>query len=178
MAENKIPCLYEAKDNGKCLYEAEDSGKSIISKGMNNKLQHQQSLQSNKQDLDQSVELDVKPSQVNWQHLDVTINNKLENYSGRIVGSVLRETDGMHMADAEILLYFGASTEFPVYRTNSDHNGNFEIDDLPPGFYTITASLNDMQCISRNIKILPGATNEQCLSIVQRVSYNPANNGW
>lgn len=168
MAENNIPHLYQA----------EDSGRNIISKGMNNKQQHQQSLQSNKQDLDQSVELDVKPSQVNWQHLDVTINNKLENYSGRIVGSVLRETDGMHVPDAEILLYFGASTEFPVYRTNSDHNGNFVIEDLPPGFYTITAALNDMQCISRNIKILPGATNEQCLSIVQRVSYNPGYNSW
>lgn len=168
MAENNVPHLYED----------EDSGKNIISKGTNNKLQHQQSLQSNKQDLDQSVELDVKPSQVNLQRLDVTINNKLENYSGRIVGSVLRETDGLQMADAEILLYFGSSTEFPVYRTNSDHNGNFAIDDLPPGFYTITASLEDMQCISRNIKILPGATNEQCLSIVQRVNYNTNYNNW
>lgn len=153
-------------------YGEKDARRKIISRGNNNKLQHQQSLQNNKQDLDQAVELDVKPSQVSLQHLDVTINNKIDNYSGSVVGYVLRETDGVHVADAEIFLYFGALSEFPVYRTTSDQNGGFTINDLPPGFYTLTATLGDMQCISRNIKILPGTTNEQALSIVQRVKYN------
>jgi len=159
-------------------YGENDARRKIMSRGNNNKLQHQQSLQNNRQDLDQAVELDVKPSQVSFQHLDVTINNKIDNYSGSIVGYVLRETDGMHAADAEIFLYFGALSEFPVYRTTSDQNGSFEINDLPPGYYTLTATLGDMQCISRNIKILPGMINEQTLSIVQRVNYNSSYNNW
>ena len=159
------------------VYENNDAFKGIISNGANNKLQHQQSLQNNKQDLDQAVELDVKPSQINMQRLEVTINNKIENYSGRIAGSVLRETDGSQVSNAEIYLYFGPITEFPVYRTVSDQNGNFAIEDLPPGFYTIAAVFNDMQCITRNIKVLPGATSEQPLTLVQRVNYY-MNNSW
>lgn len=160
------------------LLEDDDIDKKIVSTGTNNKLQHQQSLQSNKQDLDQAVELDVKPSQLNLQRIDVTINNKIENYSGRIIGSVLRESDGLQVANAVILLYFGSSTEFPVYRTRSDENGNFSINDLPPGFYTIVATFNDMQCIPRNLKVLPGEKYELSLSLVQRVNYNYLPSNW
>jgi len=160
------------------LLEDEDVEKKIVSAGTNNKLQHQQSLQSNKQDLDQAVELDVKPSQLNLQRIDVTINNKIENYSGRIIGSVLRENDGMQVANAVILLYFGSVTEFPVYRTTSDENGNFVIENLPPGFYTIVTTFNDMQCISRNIKVLPGESCEQSLSLVQRVNLGYYQRSW
>ncbi|MGE5633272.1 MAG: carboxypeptidase-like regulatory domain-containing protein [Caulobacteraceae bacterium] len=165
-------------NNEPVLYEESENFKGIISKGTSNKLQHQQSLQNNKQDLDQAVELDVKPSQVNLQRLEVTINNKIENYSGSIAGSVLREADGQQVAEAAISLYFGSGTEFPVYRTISDQSGNFSINDLPPGFYTIVAVLNDMQCLSRNIKVLPGATSEQSLSLVQRVSRPTVHNRW
>lgn len=158
----------------------EDSGinKKIVNTGTNNKIQHQQSLQTNKQDLDQAVELDVKPSQLNLQRIDVTINNKIENYSGRIVGSVLRETDGQLVSNAIIMLYFGSGTEFPVYRTVSDENGNYIINDLPPGFYIIVATFNNMQCICRNLKVLPGANCEQPLSLVQRANYGLNHIGW
>ncbi|HHY77425.1 MAG TPA: carboxypeptidase regulatory-like domain-containing protein [Clostridiales bacterium] len=165
-------------DNETLILEDSNIDKNIAGSGTNNKLQHQQSLQTNKQDLDQAVELDVKPSQLNLQRIDVTINNKIENYSGRIVGSVLREADGQFVANAVILLYFGSGTDFPVYRTISDENGNFAIDDLPPGFYTIVATYNDMQCISRNIKVLPGEKCEQSLSLVQRVNYGHNYNIW
>jgi len=165
-------------DNETLILEDSNIDKNIAGSGTNNKLQHQQSLQTNKQDLDQAVELDVKPSQLNLQRIDVTINNKIENYSGRIVGSVLREADGQFVANAVILLYFGSGTDFPVYRTISDENGNFTIDDLPPGFYTIVATYNDMQCISRNIKVLPGEKCEQSLSLVQRVNYGHNYNIW
>ena len=165
-------------DNETLILEDSNIDKNIAGSGTNNKLQHQQSLQTNKQDLDQAVELDVKPSQLNLQRIDVTINNKIENYSGRIVGSVLREADGQFVANAVILLYFGSGTDFPVYRTISDENGNFAIDDLPPGIYTIVATYNDMQCISRNIKVLPGEKCEQSLSLVQRVNYGHNYNIW
>lgn len=165
-------------DNETLILEDSNIDKNIAGSGTNNKLQHQQSLQTNKQDLDQAVELDVKPSQLNLQRIDVTINNKIENYSGRIVGSVLREADGQFVANAVILLYFGSGTDFPVYRTISDENGNFAIDDLPPGFYTIVATYNDMQCISRNIKVFPGEKCEQSLSLVQRVNYGHNYNIW
>ena len=128
--------------------------------------------------MDQAVELDVKPSQLNLQRIDVTINNKIENYSGRIVGSVLRETDGQLVSNAIIMLYFGSGTEFPVYRTVSDENGNYIINDLPPGFYTIVATFNNMQCICRNLKVLPGANCEQPLSLVQRANYGLNHIGW
>jgi hypothetical protein len=167
------------KDNNETLLlEDNDIDKKKVSTGTNKKLQHQQSLQSNKQDLDQAVELDVKPSQLNLQRIDVTINNKIENYLGRIIGSVLRETDGEQVANAVILLYFGSRTAFPVYRTASDENGNFAIDNLPPGFYTIVATFNDMQCMARNIKVLPGEICEQSLSLVQRVNYGFNQNTW
>jgi len=165
-------------DNETLILEDSDVDKNIVSSGTNNKLQHQQSLQTNKQDLDQAVELDVKPSQLNLQRIDVTINNKIENYSGRIVGSVLREADGQFVANAVILLYFGSGTDFPVFRTVSDENGNFAIDDLPPGFYTIVAIFNDMQCIARNIKVLPGEKCEQSLSLVPRINYGHNYNMW
>lgn len=80
------------------MLEQDEAIKAIECKGANNKLQHQQSLQSNKQDLDQSVELDVKPRQFNVQSIDLTINNKIDNYSGKIIGSAIKETEGQLLA--------------------------------------------------------------------------------
>lgn len=66
------------KDNNETLLlEDNDIDKKKVSTGTNKKLQHQQSLQSNKQDLDQAVELDVKPSQLNLQRIDVTIKLRI-----------------------------------------------------------------------------------------------------
>jgi len=141
------------------------SRKDLVEKGINNKLQHQQSLQHNAQDLDQTQEVDVKPCQVNVQNIDLTINNKIENYCGRIVGSVYSELNGELLPSADILLYFGAGTEYPVCKTSSDQHGNYTLEDLPPGFYTIKAKREDLSCLIRNVKVLPGETCNQPLSL-------------
>lgn len=146
-------------------------------KGVNNKLQHQQSMQHNRQDLDQNTEVDVKPSQLNLQHIDVTINNKIENYSGRIVGTTISEATGHPVVEVKIYLYFGAETEFPVCRTKSDQNGNYSFEDLPPGFYTIVASTENAKCVARNIRVLPGETCSQSLTLVKRNGHSTYDNG-
>ncbi len=144
----------------------------LVEKGVNNKLQHQQSLQHNRQDMDQTQEVDVKPSQMNFQKIDLTINNKIENYSGRISGCVQRQANGEIVSGADIYLYFGSGAEFPVCRIQSDVNGNYCLGDLPPGYYTITAKSGEMQCLVRNIKVLPGAASDQTLLLVQRIGYS------
>lgn len=146
--------------------------KDLAEKGVNNKLQHQQSLQHNRQDMDQTQEVDVKPSQVNVQTIDLTINNKLENYSGRITGSILREANGQIVPEANIYLFFGSVTDFPVCRIKSDADGNYCLEDLPPGFYTILVRAGDLQGLARNVKILPGATCDQCIALMPRSSYS------
>jgi hypothetical protein len=142
--------------------------KDLVKKGVNNKLQHQQSMQHNKQNLDQVQEVDVKPNQFSLQHIDVTINNKIENYSGGIAGALYSEGSGELLPNTQILLYFGSGTEFPVFKTASDENGNFIIKDLPPGFYTIRAYSRYLHCLARNIKVLPGEICNQTLNLTQR----------
>jgi hypothetical protein len=44
----------------------------------------------------------------------------------------------------------------PVYKTTSDDNGNFSIDDMPPGFYSIIAVYGDLRSKIFYMKILPG----------------------
>jgi len=158
------------EENGESgsTFKLKDFFKEIKEKGVDNNVQHQQSLQNNKQDLDQTQEVDVKPSQFNLQHIDLTINNKIENYSGKITGITIKEEDGQILFDSDILIYFGSSIESPVFCTRSDESGNYSIIDLPPGFYTITSKKDNMQCISRNIKILPGETININLSLAYK----------
>jgi hypothetical protein len=127
-----------------------------------NKLQEQRSTQENKQDLDQQQQVDVKPSQINIQKIDLMVNTKLENYSGKISGVIYRSKDNVFASNANIFLYFGCVNDFPVYKTNSDENGNYFIEDLPPGFYTLKVIHNDyLGAIMHNIKVLPGQ-NSNC----------------
>jgi hypothetical protein len=42
-------------------------------------------------------------------------------------------------------------------------NGNFKIEDLPPGFYTIAASYYDYPIKKAFIKLLPGQTVHQTI---------------
>lgn len=127
-----------------------------VSNSKNSKLQQQESTQENIQDLDQQQQVDVKPSQVNVQRLVVTINNKIENYSGKITGTIYTEENSL-ASNAAIALYFGNISELPVLQLNTDSNGNFIIENLPPGYYTLRAFHNEVYSdIIPNIKILPG----------------------
>lgn len=135
-----------------------NSTKDIGIKG-GNKIQEQHSNQLNRQDLEQEQNVDVKPSQVNVQKVEVTVSNKLENYSGRIEGGIYIQKSDIVVPDVDILLFFGTSGQYPVYKTKSDDNGNYKIEDIPPGFYTIKAKAsNGLSALVFNIKVLPGQT--------------------
>lgn len=127
----------------------------------------QRSLQENTQDLDQNQQVDVKPSQVNVQRIDVVVNTKLENYAARITGNIYMNDE--LFSNATISLYFGSTTSYPIYKTSSDQNGNFVIEDLPPGFYTLEASYRRRAYGNvMNIKLMPGQNYECSLHLVSR----------
>ncbi|MDI9515025.1 MAG: carboxypeptidase regulatory-like domain-containing protein [Clostridiaceae bacterium] len=114
------------------------------------------SIQYNAQDMDQQQRVDVNPSQQNTQNLNIFIRNSNE-LSGKITGVALIEGSAERVANAEILLYFGSECKSPVHKTNSDANGNFSIEDIPPGFYTICSKYDgDYWYKSCHIKVLPG----------------------
>jgi hypothetical protein len=119
--------------------------------------QDQKNTQENTQDLDQTQNVDITPSQNNIQNLQVTVNNKLENYSGKITGITYGHKGDKILDQVSILVYFGSTIGLPVYNTKSDADGKFAIEDLPAGYYTIKASKGEgTETIIYNIKVLPG----------------------
>ncbi|NLW01770.1 MAG: carboxypeptidase regulatory-like domain-containing protein [Clostridiaceae bacterium] len=115
-----------------------------------------ESIQYNNQDMDQHQRVDVNPSQLNTQNLNIFIRNN-NDLSGRITGVTCLEGSTERVANAEILLYFGSECKSPVHKTSSDANGNFRIEDLPPGFYTICSKYDgEYWYRSCHIKVLPG----------------------
>ena len=113
-------------------------------------------LQYNSQDLDQEQNMDVKPVQLNTQNVQINVNQQ-ENCT-KIVGSTVLSRNKAIAAGANIYLFFGHRCKEPVYKTSSDKNGNFVIENIPPGYYTIYASLDRFQYESHFIKVLPHQT--------------------
>jgi hypothetical protein len=114
------------------------------------------SIQYNNQDMDQQQRVDVNPSQTNTQNLNIFIKNN-HDLSGKITGVACLEGSTERVANAEILLYFGSECKSPVYKTTSDANGNFKIEDIPPGYYTICSRYGtEYWYKSYHIKVLPG----------------------
>lgn len=115
------------------------------------------SLQFNSQDLDQEQKVDVNPVQLNTQNLHIYVSNDIKNYYGKITGTTYQKEDKEIVKNAGIILFFGNENLLPVYKTNSDQNGNFIIEDIPPGFYTLSAERNGkIKYRSAYIKVLPG----------------------
>ncbi len=117
--------------------------------------QEQISTQRNIQDIDQEQNVNATPFQFNTQNFNV--ENKIDprDCSGRIMGVTYLEKDNRIIADVNILLYFGNICEIAVYKTKSDENGNFLIEDLPPGYYSILAYKgNEVRDIIQFIKVL------------------------
>jgi hypothetical protein len=114
------------------------------------------SIQYNCQDMDQEQNVDVNPTQTNNQCIHLTINSDKNNYSSRITGTTYYEGDKEVVPNTKIYLYFGSESAFPVYQTNSDDNGNFAVEDIPPGYYTLTARSGHLNYSSHYIKVLPG----------------------
>ena len=122
------------------------------------------SLQYNAQELDQEQKVDMNPVQLNTQNLHVLVSN---DYSGKITGATYSEKTKEIIKNVNILLYFGHECKFPVHKTNSDDNGNFTIEDLPSGFYTLVAEFGeDLKYKSHYIKVLP------CQNVYQSILLN------
>jgi len=113
------------------------------------------SIQFNCQELDQEQNVDVNPTQTNTQCVHITIRDYTRSLSSRITGTIYNEHSKEVIPCAKIQLYFGSENTFPVYQTSSDDNGNFSIDDIPPGYYTLTAQSDNLKYTSHYIKVLP-----------------------
>ncbi|WP_027622804.1 carboxypeptidase-like regulatory domain-containing protein [Acetivibrio clariflavus] len=122
------------------------------------------SLQYNSQDLDQEQKVDVNPVQLNTQNVNVYVDPPKTDYSGKITGITLRRKDNEVLQYVDIYLYFGHKCGLPVYETTSDCNGNFAIENIPPGYYIIHAQCgSNLKCESPYIKVLPGQSVHQTL---------------
>lgn len=114
----------------------------------------QKSSQENIQDLDQ--EQTVNPVQFSSQNIQFVVGDNKINYSAKISGTTYIEKYNKIVENVIIWLFFGNDTKIPVYKTCSDKNGKFYIDDIPPGYYTIKAYLEEDYIYSSHyIKVLP-----------------------
>lgn len=115
------------------------------------------SIQYNSQDLDQEQKVDMNPIQLNTQNIHVYVNNDMKNYYGKITGTTYLKINKEIVKNVDILLFFGNENLLPVYKTNSDQNGNFIIEDIPPGYFTLGAERDGkLKYRSSYIKVLPG----------------------
>jgi len=121
------------------------------------------SIQFNSQDLDQEQNVNMNPVQLNTQNVHVHVTTEKIDYSGKITGITYLGKKSEIVRDANILLFFGHETVIPVYRTKSDSNGNFTVEELPPGYYTIVAKYGDIQTKTQFIKLLPSQNVYQTL---------------
>ncbi|NLK99012.1 MAG: hypothetical protein GX272_13215 [Epulopiscium sp.] len=120
----------------------------------------QTNTQENLQDMDQNQNVDVKPA----QFVSVTVNNQIENYTGKITGYVHKDTSEERPYSIQIALYFANHRKYPIYQKVLDKNMDFVMEELPPGFYMIELSSKD-KVLKRipNIKVLPNQTVHQSI---------------
>lgn len=120
-------------------------------------------VQFNSQDLQQEQNVHMDPVQLSTQNVQIVIAR--EDNSSVITGSTYKERNKDAAKGVGILLFFGYEGSVPVYRTKSDEMGNFKIENLPPGFYTITAHYNEYPVKKQYIKLLPGQTLHQIIAL-------------
>ena len=114
------------------------------------------SLQYNSQDLDQEQRVDVKPLQLNTQNLHITLSNDITDYSGKITGITYLAKNKEIASNVNIFLFFGNESRHPVCKTDSDKNGKYIFEDLPPGYYSLFARYGDYSKFETySIKVLP-----------------------
>ena len=116
----------------------------------------QASTQLNHQDLDQV--------QTNTQNLHISMSDRS---LGKIIGVIFSQKDKMLLCNVEILLFFGDKSNHPILKIRSDHNGYFEFEDLPPGFYTLVTYINNIECKFQYVKVSIGQSVFQHMPISQ-----------
>ncbi len=146
------------------LEEMNESTKGFSDTDVKKGTQEQLSSQRNIQDIDQAQNVNATPVQFNTQNFNVTTEFNVKDYSGKITGVTYVEENNKILSNVSVLLYFGAINEIAVYKTKSDENGNFSIEDLPPGYYSILAYAgHDLKDAAQCIKVLAGQSVHQCI---------------
>lgn len=178
----KFPHCYIKLMKGKCVPEKgsehmksenliTEENCNIPEDKMNRKLIDSDSFQYNSQELDQEQRVDVNPVQLNTQNVNVYVKNEKLDYSCKISGTTILKENKCTVEYVNIYLYFGQKCGCPVFETNSDNNGNFIIENLPPGYYIIYAQLGKkLKYQSGYIKVLPGQNVHQTLLLSEDYS--------
>lgn len=127
--------------------------KSKIPAVPKNEIKVDKDIQYNCQDLDQEQNMDVQPVQLNSQNVNITLDKEK---SAKITGKTVMACTKNAAQGVSVYLFFGHMCKKPVYETNSDKNGHYTFEDLPPGYYTLFARLQDYRYESYFVKVLQG----------------------
>lgn len=118
-----------------------------------NQIKVDKDIQYNCQDLDQEQNVDLKPVQLNSQNVNITID---KDNSAKITGKTMMARAKTKASGVCVYLFFGHMCKKPVYETTSDKNGYYAFEDIPPGYYTLFARMQDYRYESYFIKVLEG----------------------
>ncbi len=148
------------------LHEDKGAIKDISKEEKRKQIQDQVSTQDNKQDVDQEQNVNANPVQWNEQNVNITTEFDMNKCCGKITGVTYLAKNKKILSSVNILLYFGDISELPVYKTKSDENGNFSIEGLPPGYYSILAYVGmELRDIVQYIKVLVGQSVYQSIHL-------------
>jgi hypothetical protein len=126
----------------------------------------EENLQYNRQDMDQEQNVDLNPMLTNQQNIHFHLIGDARSYCGKITGTAFSETNRTIAENASVLLFFGSDKDQPVFRTSCDRNGNFVIEDLPPGFYTLVVEYGAGHSQrTPYIKVLPCQITQQNITL-------------
>lgn len=127
----------------------------VLSKKESKAYMQKDSIQFNSQDLDQEQNCQLNPSQTNTQNVTICIDEQ-RDLSSQISGTVFFERNRVFIANVKISLFVGNESRLPVCQTSSDENGNYKIEEIPPGYYTLQARRGDnVNYRSAIIKVMP-----------------------
>lgn len=161
----------------KRLHKEENNLKRIPRIDDGKQFQDQASTQENRQNSEQEQNVNANPVQLNTQNFNITADLNLDKYSGKIGGITYLERNKKILPNVNILLYFGNISDAPIYKTRSDENGNYLIEDLPPGYYTILAYKGrDFKTVCQYIKVLIGQNVYQSIDL--RCRFNSEDMGY
>ncbi len=139
----------------------ESKKKDEISK----KVMHSDSIQYNKQELEQEQKVDVNPLQLTSQNIHIHISDDLNKYCGTISEKINTENNDKIPRNTKVSLYLGNEKHTSLLELRPNSDGEFVIKDIPPGFYTLLIESWQHRSKAIRIKILPGQTFNKSISL-------------
>lgn len=107
-------------------------------------------------------------TQTNAQTLHVHVHNILPQpaHSGHLAGRVLAEEDGSALAASEVQVFFGTAAGYPITTTRTDPEGEFCVEDLPAGFFSLRVlSPGRPVAMVYNLRVRPGETTRHTIRV-------------